>query len=125
MTVSFPVTGQSAVFDNNITSSPETKAAELLSNCTRLIADCVQQAGVRPARIQLRQDLDGTIQVVHFHEALNAIERAVNSDEKIMTAFTKTRVAHEALHIANKHSPNDVFNLGLTSAGGLVFFTKA
>ncbi|WP_288841611.1 hypothetical protein [uncultured Deefgea sp.] len=83
-----------------------------------------------PPAFQLQSAAEGKIQVVGEHPHKEEIENYLNQNTRLLKWFKELEVLLEIqrkmeLTASNENIDQQVFNFGLTSLGGIAFFTKS
>lgn len=95
-----------------------------LNSCVTHIKNLLNSRNIHiPPAIQLNSSLDGRIVVVSRHPELAEIEALLNTAEPVLESFKETEILHRLLHL-NSTEADETFYLGLTSLGGIAFFTE-
>lgn len=106
------------------------QAASSLAAYGRLLAELFERESVSvPPAVNLRWWSQGSrVRVVGEHPCREKIERAINSHGKLVELFKELELLYEILHnteLAGRlGTQQQCFNVGITSAGSLAFFTK-
>jgi flagellar basal body rod protein FlgF len=105
----------------------KVQAADALTNCVSQIQILLNKSGISaPPAIELTLTLDGYIQVKTRQHDHKTIEMILNRSDRIIEGLKEVEVLHRMLHgLTFVHSHTEIFHLGLTSLGGIVFFTSS